>query len=611
MLKAWHCKSWFGPCVLITLWIALPAYAGKWTDITGRYSVEAEFVVLESGAVTLKKQDGTAVRVPLEKLCADDQRRAQDLHNQLCAYGKPGESSSKWRDVSGKYSAEAAFISIERGNVTLRKKDGVKVIVAVEKLSTADQQRAIALGKRADNTATSNSVAQKPTTIIAESSTNSVLANIASANVATIAADDLLGRNETVGPKPESKGKWDQRQSLVGNPNGAALFAYLGAIWNPSEVKQIGHWIRNTFILIRDSTLWAWVPANDSPRGAAVTNVIAGSSEDSATRELLYGVLKPLVNATDPDVKLPANFMYVRFSKPFLEKYFCTQIDRTIPVRDTILGASVMGTSRTIADSTLELINNASQAQGKLRLVGTTRFQTVAASGPIQIYSKGTTTFTSTQQIWFDGFNLQHHDDGCVAQTRTVTTGIGTCLRFIFGRISLRIASRREAQSHSLSESITSEHTKQRVERAFDSGVANRSTAFREFLTVQYAKLPIDGEFKITDIRCSTSPTNLQIVVVGGSDDSSLFVSEPAALAEQPDIELDIHTALVRKAIAEPELRKTLEHAAANLIDRPLQGIADSSASKTSPSGEQGPNFHWPEGSNSNWLSISWNMKAQ
>lgn len=243
--------------------------------------------------------------------------------------------------------------------------------------------------------------------------------------------------------------------------------------------------------------------------------------------------------------------------------------------------------------------------------MGTTWFQTVAASGPAWIYSKGTTTFTSIEQIWFDGFNLQHRDDGCGAQTRTVTTGIGTCLRRIMGRISRRIASRREAQTHSLSESITAEHTKQRVERAFDSGVADRSNAFQVFLRNRYAKLPIEGQFTITDIRCSTSPTNLQIVVVGGSDDSSFLVSEPAALAEQPDIELDIHTALVRKAIAEPELRRTLEDAVANLIDQPIQSVTDSTASKTSLSGEFGPNIHWPEGNNSDWLSISWNMSAR
>src|SRR5262249_7074167 len=150
-----------------------------------------------------------------------------------------------------------------------------------------------------------------------------------------------------------------------------------------------------------------------------------------------------------------------------------------------------------------------------------------------------------------------------------------------------------------------------RVERAFDSRVAERSTAFQEFLQTRYAKLPIEDRFKITDVRCSTSPTHLQIVVIAESDNPSFFVSEPVALSEQPDIELDIHTALVRKATADPELRKTLEDAVANFIDRPVEGLADSLASKTPSPDDQGPHFHWPNGRNSNWFSISWNLKSK
>lgn len=317
--------------------MALPAYADKWTDITGKYSVEADFVVLESGTVTLKKQGGKAVRVPLGKLCADDQRRAQDLHNQLCADGTPGESLSKWTDISGKYSTEAAFLSIENGNVRLRKKDGIKIILPIEKLSATDQQRAIELGKCADVIATSTSIAQKPATTATELTNDSV-----PAKDATITADERVVQDETVVPTYE-KGKSDQKQLLLGTPNVGALIVNLGANWNASDVKQIGHWIWNKFVLTGDSTFWARAPSDGSPREAQVANAIAESSKDSPPRELLYGVLKPLIDATDSDVKVPANFMYVRFSKPFLEKHFCTQIDRTMPVRDTVLGASVSG----------------------------------------------------------------------------------------------------------------------------------------------------------------------------------------------------------------------------------------------------------------------------
>jgi hypothetical protein len=44
-----------------------------WTTANGRYSVEAKFVTFLAGKVTLEKQDGAKVDVPLDLLCQEDQ----------------------------------------------------------------------------------------------------------------------------------------------------------------------------------------------------------------------------------------------------------------------------------------------------------------------------------------------------------------------------------------------------------------------------------------------------------------------------------------------------------------------------------------------------------
>jgi len=49
------------------------AVARTWTDRTGAYSVEAEFVSVQNGQVTLKREDGRTVDVPLASLSAKDQ----------------------------------------------------------------------------------------------------------------------------------------------------------------------------------------------------------------------------------------------------------------------------------------------------------------------------------------------------------------------------------------------------------------------------------------------------------------------------------------------------------------------------------------------------------
>jgi len=61
------------------VWIAVPALAREWTDNTGKYKIEADFVSAENGVVTLKKSDGQTIHLPLEKLSEADRQfvRAQ------------------------------------------------------------------------------------------------------------------------------------------------------------------------------------------------------------------------------------------------------------------------------------------------------------------------------------------------------------------------------------------------------------------------------------------------------------------------------------------------------------------------------------------------------
>jgi hypothetical protein len=67
-------KLYVACIVVLGLLVAVvsPAAPRKWTDDTGRYSVEAELVDVKDGKVVLRKADGTTVEVPLDKLSAAD-----------------------------------------------------------------------------------------------------------------------------------------------------------------------------------------------------------------------------------------------------------------------------------------------------------------------------------------------------------------------------------------------------------------------------------------------------------------------------------------------------------------------------------------------------------
>jgi hypothetical protein len=224
----------------------------------------------------------------------------------------------------------------------------------------------------------------------------------------------------------------------------------------------------------------------------------------------------------------------------------------------------------------------------------------------VEIFGRGETNFSASKKIWFDGLDVQQTPARVTATTHTTTTGIDTD-RWLFRRIILRVASRREAGSHAEAEQITAQRTKGRVAREFDATGIARAETFSQVLRAQYAKLPLEGTFAISDIRCSTTPDMLQIEVRGRSDSEPRLVDVPVALADHPDIELEIHTAMIRKAMLHPEIRSALETALQSLIDPPVSTVTPVSLQKVRAA-EGGPRFHWSDGG-SDWLQISWDAK--
>lgn len=67
----------FITAVGILVVLAPTALARKWTDATGTYTVEARLLDFVDGKVRLKKEDGSIIRLPLEKLSQEDQRFIQ------------------------------------------------------------------------------------------------------------------------------------------------------------------------------------------------------------------------------------------------------------------------------------------------------------------------------------------------------------------------------------------------------------------------------------------------------------------------------------------------------------------------------------------------------
>lgn len=89
------------------------AWARRWSDDSGQYSVEAEFVRIQDGEAVLRRDDGTIVAVPLRRLSRADQDYVNDLvaarnARQRAASDQPNGGLTETATV-GRRAIEAAL----------------------------------------------------------------------------------------------------------------------------------------------------------------------------------------------------------------------------------------------------------------------------------------------------------------------------------------------------------------------------------------------------------------------------------------------------------------------------------------------------------------------
>lgn len=134
-----------------------------WTDSTGNFQIEARYLDMKDGKVRLHKSNGVKIAVQAHKMSLADLKLIEAFH-ELSAnsmgvdppqidhwdpwsgklsnvFQKAREyptTTRMWRDRSGEFEVEAAFIALLQGKVHLHKKNGVKIKVPMGKMSFRD-----------------------------------------------------------------------------------------------------------------------------------------------------------------------------------------------------------------------------------------------------------------------------------------------------------------------------------------------------------------------------------------------------------------------------------------------------------------------------------------
>ncbi|MBN1909132.1 MAG: hypothetical protein JW818_05280 [Pirellulales bacterium] len=131
---------WATALLVATVGLAAEAVGRTWTSRDGKFQVEATLLDCQNGRVTLQKDDGKKLTVPLDAL--RDADRAEILKRFPNA-AKPAGADTEFRDWTsrdGLFKTRAKLVQIDRGKVQLEKSDGKKLEVPFNQLSDDDRQ---------------------------------------------------------------------------------------------------------------------------------------------------------------------------------------------------------------------------------------------------------------------------------------------------------------------------------------------------------------------------------------------------------------------------------------------------------------------------------------
>jgi hypothetical protein len=300
---------------------------------------------------------------------------------------------------------------------------------------------------------------------------------------------------------------------------------------------------------------------------------------------------------------LPGNMAYLRISKRYLDQIVGDEFHEQKPSNDWIMGTLYSGTSDTRGRTRLVLVPNDRQAQIEMHFSGSTNFCTSGRSGPVVLHSRGTTWFESCKLLLIDGSGAHLTPASTCANTCYETDNICTTLPRLLGRISLRVARRREAKGHAQASSIISQNSQREIGGGFDAFMATELAKANKSVTDSMNQLPKDHPFVVHGMHSHTTADAVYVALLGPGASEAKFVAPPMLNKQSPDVELHLHSALIFKGLSDPDVRRMLQPLTESLLGK--QPAPSAPANNPPANGKKEFDLYWsPDRS---WLTLIWN----
>jgi len=242
--------------------------------------------------------------------------------------------------------------------------------------------------------------------------------------------------------------------------------------------------------------------------------------------------------------------VWLRISRQRLADYIERSVNRTKPVRDTIVGTPIVGESHTTGNVRFVLFPSEGKALGEIIFEGQVNALTTGHNGPAVMDYNSQSTVRGHKRILIDESGLVAEPAVAEAPTQLRPTSIRTNLPGLRGRIGQRIAERRVNASLGQATTEVADHTARDVSHDLDEKIDGSIASTQSSLKSQLAQIKLHDKAQPIVIRSRSTKAFVEIALCD-RDTKQMPTFE---VVGNPDVAVRVHRGVLATIASNSDL---------------------------------------------------------
>jgi hypothetical protein len=254
----------------------------------------------------------------------------------------------------------------------------------------------------------------------------------------------------------------------------------------------------------------------------------------------------------------PKSLVVVRLTDQWFASRLGKEVDEVSPVNQVILDTHVVGTARTMGRPVVKLEEDSEQASFQIVFTGVTNSRTTGRHGPAILSSRSQTKFTATKQVIFvPGKGFEALPTQIAADTQTTTDDIRSTRGGWIGRLIVRRAWKKVAESKPLTTEIARQNAMARISASFDRRIDDSLANWNRAVDLRETLAMLRGRDGSPGYSCCSTSKYVEFALASDSAQSAAIRSTcPPSLDQlEGPIQIWMHRSLVPTQVAEGAAR--------------------------------------------------------